>query len=169
MILVAYATKHGSTQEVAHIVAATMREEGLEVDLRRASEVDDISGYQAIVLGGSIYMGRWHPDARRFLKRHGDTMSRMLLAVFGMGPRTLEADDVAASRAQLEKSLAGVDPRRVAVFGGVVDPAKLAFPFKHMPAVDARDWKAIEAWADDVADLIKLEVLHTMRPCALMQ
>jgi menaquinone-dependent protoporphyrinogen oxidase len=169
MILVAYATKHGSTQEVAHIVAAELREEGLEAELREAAAVDSVEGYDAIVLGGSIYMGRWHSDARRFLRRHGAQLGRTPLAVFGMGPRTLEADDVAASKAQLEKALHGVDPFRVGIFGGVVDPAKLRFPFNKMPAVDARDWDAIQAWAEDVADVIKRTAPHTMRPCVTMQ
>ena len=46
----------------------------------------------------------------------------------------------------------------VAIFGGVVDPRKLSFPFNHMPASDARDWEAIHAWTDEVADLLAEEV-----------
>jgi menaquinone-dependent protoporphyrinogen IX oxidase len=71
-----------------------------------------------------------------------------------MGPRTLDEHEVAGSRAQLDKALAHtpeVAPVAVAIFGGVVDPDKLRFPFNHMPASDARDWDAIEAWADEVA------------------
>jgi menaquinone-dependent protoporphyrinogen IX oxidase len=75
--------------------------------------------------------------------------------VFALGPGTLDADDVARSRGQLDAALAKtpeVRPFAVAVFGGVVEPAKLHFPLNRMPAVDARDWTAIEAWATVVAD-----------------
>ena len=71
-----------------------------------------------------------------------------------MGPRTLAESDVEDSRKQLDNALAMVpelEPVSVAVFGVVVDPAKLRFPFNRMPASDARDWDAIHAWAHDVA------------------
>ncbi len=153
-VLVAYASKHGSTAEVAEVVAATLCELGLEVDVRPAAEVEDLSPYGGVVLGGALYMGRLHADARRFLRRNGETLVTLPVAVFGMGPRTLEEKDVASSRAQLEKSLAKrpeVTPFSVTVFGGVVDPAELDFPFNRVPASDARDWDVIHAWAGEVA------------------
>jgi hypothetical protein len=39
----------------------------------------------------------------------------------------------------------------VTVFGGVVDPKQLHFPFNRMPKTDARDWSEIAAWANEVA------------------
>jgi len=81
-------------------------------------------------------------------------LAAMPVAVFGIGPRTLEEHDVEASREQLLKALARVpevDPVEVAVFGGVIEPQALRFSFNRMPAGDARDWSAIRAWASDVA------------------
>jgi menaquinone-dependent protoporphyrinogen oxidase len=153
-ILVAYATKHGSTREVAEAIAGELRELGLEADAAVAAVVDDLSPYDGVVVGGSLYMGRWHPDALRFLQRHRRALAIRPVAVFGMGPRTTEAGEVADSRAQLGRSLAkvrGIDPFAVAIFGGVVDPAQLRFPLNRLPATDARDWTAIRAWAGDVA------------------
>ena len=77
------------------------------------------------------------------------------VAVFAIGPRTLEPDDVQASRDQLDRALEAapaVLPFTVEIFGGAVDPDKLRFPFNRMPRSDARDWKAIAAWAREVAD-----------------
>jgi menaquinone-dependent protoporphyrinogen oxidase len=156
-ILVAYATKRGSTREVAEAVAETMRERGLEVELRPAEQVGDVTGYGAVVLGGALYTGRWHAEARRFLARHRTPLSRMPLAVFGMGPQTLDVAAVEQSRKQLERALAKtpeVRPVSVAIFGGVVDPAKLHFPFSHMPASDARDWDAVHDWAETLAGML---------------
>src|SRR6266496_2234102 len=70
LILVAYATKHGSTQEVAEAIAATLREHALEVEVQPASEVRALDRYGAVLLGAPLYSGRWHGDANRFLKRH---------------------------------------------------------------------------------------------------
>ena len=153
-ILVAYATKRGSTREVAEAVAATIEEQGLQVEVRPAMEVEAVGNYDGIVLGGALYMGRWHADARRFLRRHRKALAQLPVAVFGMGPLTLKERDVAGSRRQLERALAKapeVHPVSVAIFGAVVDPAKLRFPFSHMPATDARDWDAIRTWAEEVA------------------
>jgi menaquinone-dependent protoporphyrinogen oxidase len=153
-ILVAYATKHGSTQEVAEMIAATLAEEGVDVDVRPAASVKTIDDYEGVVLGGALYTGRWHRDARHFLVRHRKALAHHPIAVFAMGPQTLEETDVAASREQLEKALAhvpDVDPVSTAIFGGVVDPARLHFPFNHMPASDARDWEAIREWAATLA------------------
>jgi menaquinone-dependent protoporphyrinogen oxidase len=152
-ILVAYGTKKGSTGEVASKVADTLREQGHETDLRPASEVKDLGSYAAVVLGGSIYMGRLHSDIQALLKRHRGELARLPVAVFGMGPQTTKPEDVANVRKQLDTNLKRtpeVRPVAVAVFGGVIDPAKLRFPFNRMPAVDARDWDEIRGWAESL-------------------
>jgi menaquinone-dependent protoporphyrinogen oxidase len=153
-VLVAHASTHGSTREVADRVAGVMRSAGLDVDVTAAADVGLLRGYDAVVLGGALYTGRLHKDARRFLTRHRDALSVRTVAVFALGPKSVEASDVAASRAQLDRSLSKtpeVEPVSVAIFGGVVDPAKLRFPFSRMPACDARDWDAIDAWASELA------------------
>jgi menaquinone-dependent protoporphyrinogen oxidase len=156
-ILVAYASKKGSTAEVAASVGKRLRERGLAVDVRKASEVEDLASYDGVVLGGSLYFGRWHDDARAFLNRFRTALADRPLAVFALGPKTASEDDLAESRDQLDRALGDVDPAAVAVFGGVIDPEKLRFPFNRMPASDARDWAAIAAWADEVALLVARE------------
>lgn len=155
-ILIAYATKHGSTREVAEAIADTLAEEGLVVEVRPARDAVDLEPFAAVVLGGCLYMGRWHADAPAFLRRHAAALRARPLAVFAMGPLTLEEKDVAGARAQLDRALTGipgVEPATVAIFGGVVDPSRLRFPLSRMPASDARDPEAIAAWARKVAAL----------------
>ena len=108
-VVVAYASKNGSTAEVAEAVARRLGERGLEVDVRP-------------------------------------------VAIFALGPKTAEERDLAESRSQLDRALRGVEHATVAVFGGVIDPTKLRFPFNRMPPSDPRDWDAIAAWADEVAE-----------------
>jgi menaquinone-dependent protoporphyrinogen oxidase len=153
-VLMAYASKHGSTQEVAQVVAEELQARGVDVETRPAREVDDLRPYAGVVVGGSIYMGRWHADAIGLLARHNYALETVPLAVFGMGPRTLEPHAVESALAELRRSLAAVpevDPAAVAVFGGVINPRSLRFPFSRMPASDARDWTEIRAWAAGLA------------------
>ena len=160
-VLVAYATKRGSTREVAEAVAAVLREEGCDVDLQAAGEVRGLDGYDAVVIGAGLYVGRLHRDARKLLARRHAELARLPVAVFAMGPSTLEADDVAASRAQLDAALErvpDVEPVATAIFGGVVDPDTFPFPLNRLPASDARDWDAIRAWAREVAAALRTRV-----------
>ena len=69
-VLVGYATRYGSTQEVAEAVAATLRERGLEVDIQPIRNVRTLDQYRAVVLGAPLYMFHWHKDALQFLARH---------------------------------------------------------------------------------------------------
>jgi menaquinone-dependent protoporphyrinogen oxidase len=152
-LLVAYATKKGSVAEVAEFIADTLRDRGHRVDVQPAREVKSVHGYDQVVLGGALYMGRWHADAKRFLTVHHEALGALPVAIFAMGPLTTEDKDVTAARGQLDRALHAqpdVTPVSVAIFGGVVDPAKLHFPFNHMPATDARDWDAIRDWALEI-------------------
>jgi menaquinone-dependent protoporphyrinogen oxidase len=154
-ILVAYGTKHGSTREVADVVADVLRKCGLDAETRPAAQADDVSRYAGVVLGGAVYAGRWHPDAVGFLEQHRRSLARLPVAAFAMGPRTMAAEEVAATRANLLKALAKVpevEPQALAVFGGVIDPRVLHFPFNRIPASDARDWTAIRSWAAEAGE-----------------
>jgi menaquinone-dependent protoporphyrinogen oxidase len=156
-ILVAYASRYGSTREVAESIAATLRGRLLDVEVRPAGEVSDLEGYAGVVLGGAIYMGRWHRDARVFAKRFAGRLWELPVAVFALGP----TDDVPEHRAGSEKQFRAAlgklpfEPVATRLFGGVVDPRKLHFPFNRMPAADVRDWDAVRVWALAVADRLQ--------------
>jgi menaquinone-dependent protoporphyrinogen oxidase len=155
-ILVAYATLHGSTQEVAETVAGTLRDGGLAADCKLAKEVRSLEGYGGVVLGAPLYMFRWHKDAKRFLARHREALTRRPVAVLALGPFNDVPSEFQGAREQLDKELAKfpwLAPAAIEIFGGKFDPAALRFPYnlvpglKRIPVSDIRDWAAIRAWA----------------------
>lgn len=164
-ILVAYATRYGSTQEVAEQIAATLRESGFEVSLQPARQVRTLEGYRAVILGAPLYIGRWLKDARRFLARHQQALAKCPVAIFTLGPTRAAEGEWQDVRTQMDQELAKfpwLKPIAVELFGGVYDPAKLRFPdsllatlpaspLHQMPASDLRDWEAIHAWASSLA------------------
>lgn len=159
-VLVAYATRYGSTQEVAEAVAATLRERGLAVDIQPMRDVRTLDQYRAVVLGAPLYMFHWHKDALHFLERYRAALTQRPVAIFALGPFQAEEKDFQEVRGQLDKELAKfpwLTPAAIAIFGGKFDPTKLTFPhnllpaLKNMPASDVRDWTAIRAWANDLA------------------
>ncbi len=109
-VLVAYATKHGSTREVAEAVSKTLRAEGVQAGLRPARGVrGPIGDRDLVVLGAPVCSGRWHGDAHRFLKRHRKELLTVPAAVFGMGPRNPGQEAWQRSRRQLDRALAKRD------------------------------------------------------------
>ena len=80
-ILVTYATMAGSTADVAAAVAEEIERAGRPVELRPLAEVDDVSAYAAVVVGGPMILG-WHRGALAFLRRHRRAWQHVPLAVF---------------------------------------------------------------------------------------
>jgi menaquinone-dependent protoporphyrinogen oxidase len=163
-VLVAYATRYGSTQEVAQEVAATLKENRFSVDLRVLREVHKLEGYQAVVLGAPLFMFHWHKDALGFLARQQAALLQMPVAIFVLGPVHEPHDEAEwkSSWEQLEKELAPfpwLKPVALEMFGGKYDPAKLGFPLKMFagkePASDLRDWEAIRRWAGAVGEKLQ--------------
>jgi len=169
-LLVVYATRYGSTQEVAEQVAETLREAGLAVDVQAVQKVRDLEGYRAVVLGAPLYIGQLLKDARRFLERHQQALAERPVAVFALGPTGAGAEgEWVEVRAQLDKELQkypGLTPVAVELFGGAYDPDKLrmfdkllatlpASPLHGAPASDLRDWDAIRAWASNLGEKLQ--------------
>ena len=80
-VLVAYATRHGSTKEVAEAVATALAEGGLAAEAKPISDGLDLAGYDAVVVGGPMIMG-WHKEAVRFLRRNRRQLSSVPTAYF---------------------------------------------------------------------------------------
>ena len=174
-ILVGYATRYGSTKEVAEAVAATLRERGLEVDSQPVRQVRGLDGYRAVVLGAPLYIGRWLKDMPSFLSHHRQALMERPVAIFTLGPTRAGEGEGQGVRAQLDQELAKfpwLKPVASELFGGKYDPAKLRFPdsllarlpaspLYQMPASDVRDWTAIRAWASSLA--AKLEPASTQK------
>ena len=163
-ILIAYATTHGATQEVAEAIATTLRADGIDVDCQPAKNVLSLDGYRAVVLGAPLYMFHWHKDAKRFLEQHRQLLVERPLAIFALGPFHDEEKEFQEARVQLDKDLLHfpwLAPVAVEMFGGKLDPAKLHLPYslipalKKMPPSDIRDWNAIQAWAGSLTEKLQ--------------
>lgn len=170
-ILVAYASTHGSTQEVAEVIATTLRERGLAVDVQPSRNVRTLDGYNAVVLGAPLYMFHWHKDAPHFLSQHQRVLiSGLPIAIFAGGPfGSGDEKEWQEVRGQLDRELAKfpwLSPIAVEVIGGRFDPTKLRLPYslipalRQMPASDLRDWATIRTWASNLAEKLQPVVSH---------
>lgn len=159
-ILLTYATLSGSTAEVAEKIAETLRQRGVTVDCRPIRQVKSLEGYAAVILGAPLYMFHWNKDAMSLLSRYRQKLATLPVAVFALGPFHIDEKEFTDARATLDKELTKfpwLAPVAKEMFGGKFDPKTLKFPYnvipglKTMPPSDARDWDAIQKWAEDLA------------------
>lgn len=160
-ILVAYASRHHATAAMAQSIGDILREpvEGLSapnVDLLAVDDVDALDDFDAVVLGSSVYMGRWLRPARRFARENAAALAARPLWLFSSGPigdppaPTAEATDMIA----LAESLGARGSR---TFAGRLRTAELGLGERATVRLvraadgDYRDWDEIRAWATDIA------------------
>jgi len=150
-VLVAHGSKMGGTAGIAETVGETLREAGLEVEVRAAAEVRDVAAYDAVVVGGALYARRWHRAARRLVKRNATALRARPVWLFSSGP----LDDSASGReippvAQVRELMDRVGARGHVTFGGRLPRDAGGFPASAMAKERAGDWRdtgQVRAWA----------------------
>lgn len=85
-VLVAYASMSGSTAEIADWIGSELISAGLQAQCRPAADVEAVDGYEAVILGGAVYMAGWHTDAMRFAHRFAGALADCPVWVFSSGP-----------------------------------------------------------------------------------
>jgi len=164
-VLIAYASRCGSTGGVAEAVGQVLCGMGASVDVRLVGSVNDLSPYQAVIVGSAIRMGKWLPETGGFLKTNQDMLGRMPTAYFVVC-LTMK-DDTPENRSKVlaylepvRKETPKVQPSAIGLFPGAVNFSKLSFVHKSILKAkgvsegDHRDWAAVEAWASTVGPLL---------------
>ena len=168
-ILVAYATKAGSTGETAGVIGDIFRESGCSVDVKRTEDVNDISEYQAVILGGAIRASAWLPEAVEFVQANQQILSKLPVAYFTCSITVINPDtesvaqETAAFLAPVFQDVPQVKPMAVAHFAGVLDFDKLPFAYRMIWPLtpggkvkqgDYRNWDAIKSWAASMVSVM---------------
>ncbi|WP_316783633.1 flavodoxin domain-containing protein [Streptomyces sasae] len=155
-VLVTYGTRNGSTAHIAESIADTLREKGLTVETMEAASVPFVTRYDAVVIGGALYAGRWHKDARTFVRRHRNDLAERPVWFFSSGPLDTSASgqDIPPVRG-VRHAMDELHARGHATFGGCLDTDAdgwLARRILHSgKGGDFRDFEAVEAWAAGIA------------------
>jgi menaquinone-dependent protoporphyrinogen oxidase len=170
-VLVAAASKHGATEEIAERIGADLTQYGLEVEVRKLGEVDDVRPYEAVVLGSAIFYGKWMKEAIRFVAIHASELSERPTWLFGSGSITgnppVDDDRKAIRPALVEELVTKTDAREHKVFAGKLDRSTLGLT-EMLPVRlaggregDWRDWQAIDEWASGIANALQPEASGT--------
>jgi menaquinone-dependent protoporphyrinogen oxidase len=156
-VLVAYSSKHGSTEGIAHAIADRLRELGEPAEVGSVDEIRDVAEYRAIVLGSAVYAGSWMKEAVEFVHRFAEALAERPVWLFSSGPLGTDVEDDEEQPRQLGEMRGVIGPIDHRMFFGALDRSALGFGERMIvkavkaPDGDFRDWDAIRDWADDIA------------------
>ncbi|MBX3246617.1 MAG: hypothetical protein KF901_05485 [Myxococcales bacterium] len=154
-ILITWGSPHGGTEGIARILGEALDAAGFDVTLRSAEQGRGIDGFDAVLVGGALYAGRWPANVRRFVRRNVAALRRVPVYFFSSGPLDDSASrsDIAPTT-QVAVLMERVGARAHHTFGGRLDPNAKSFPAREMAKTMAGDWRDpahIRAWAADLA------------------
>lgn len=178
-LLVTYASRGGSTAEIAQAVGETLTQQGIPVDVRPMAEVTDVAHYQAVIAGSAVWQQRWLPEAMHFLETHQSDLVRKPVATFlvcmALATRnpTRYQNGLRAASAWMAPARNLIHPVSEGYFAGVLELKKIKeLRFRVLlgalvrlglfPEGDHRDWDAIHDWAGALPPLLTTEVTTSL-------
>lgn len=166
-VLVAVASRHGSTWEIGGAVADVLRASGFDVDVRDPDDVEEVD-HDAVVLGSSVYVGRWAASARALVDRLAASYLGRPVWLFSSGPvgrAPTQFDDPE----EIPSVMTRLGARGHRTFPGRLDGADLALAERAVVSLvqaeqgDFRAWADIRSWAQDVAAALHAEEIRGAR------
>jgi len=163
-VMIAYGTAAGSTAEVAQAVGEEMEKAGVTVDVKPVEEVDNLEGYDAVVVGTAVRAFRILSNTKRFMRKHKKALHQVPAAYFlvclTMGEDTPE--NVKQAIGYAKPMIKIKEPVDLGLFGGCLKHDKLTGMFakamKNVPEQDHRNWEKIRAWAGEtLPKLVELD------------
>lgn len=171
-VLIAYASKYGSTKGIAERIAATLNRSVELATAMPAAEADHVRDYDAYVIGSAAYMYHWMKEASEFVRANALTFANKPVWLFTSGPLGTDVVDAqgrdvreAATPPEIAEFTELVRPRGHRVFFGAYDPSKLSFTHRlavALPGIkklmipgDYRNWNEIDAWAKEIAHALR--------------
>ncbi|MGH3391967.1 MAG: flavodoxin domain-containing protein [Actinomadura sp.] len=164
VVLVGYASAHGSTREIAERIAAMLGKHGTRAEARSVDQVQNAADYDVFVLGSAVHSGAWLREATVFVRRNLSVLADRPVWLFSVGARDARIGARRGWPAVYQKEpkeiiglCEAIHPRDHHVFSGAIERDHLPLVgrliFKGMGGRygDFRDWKQIDAWAEDIA------------------
>ncbi len=157
-ILVAYASRCGSTAEIAEALGRDLQSRGYKPEVLPVAKVSQLGGYRAILLGSAVRAGNWLAEATDFVRRHEREIQDLPNAFFTVHMRNIGDDEKSRNGrlGYLSRVREMVRPDSEVFFAGRMDLSRLSFGERLVCKVmgassrDLRNWPAIHAWGSNV-------------------
>jgi len=162
--LIGYASRFGSTRDIAVRIADTVRTHGIAVDVRSVDEIPNFDQYDAVVFGSGVYDGSWTAEATELMRRHAGVLALKPVWLFSVGSfgdrHPILGGLIKKEPKEISEFERVLHPRDYRVFAGVIDldhwPAcgRLLFKALGGRAGDNRQWPEIDGWAKRIAEAL---------------
>jgi menaquinone-dependent protoporphyrinogen oxidase len=157
-ILVTYATRAGSTAEIAAAIGKSLSERGFTVDVKPVKDKPSLNGYQAVIMGSAIRMGNWLPEALDFVKANQSTLKALPVALYTVHMLNTGDDETSRSArlAYLNNVRSLLNSAEEVYFTGKMDFSRLSFLDRFIANMvkavesDQRDWEKIKQWSNTI-------------------
>lgn len=160
-VLIAYASKYGSTRGVAERIATRLSEHGSLPEILEADETIDVGSYDAVVLGSPVYYGSWLPKAVELVRSNATELARRPVWLFSLGAfgdrHPVLGPLIRREPREISSFRRAIHPRGYRVFAGVMEPERwilfVRWIYRGLGGRwgDNRGWADIDAWAEDIA------------------
>ena len=159
--LVTYASRYGSTAEIAARLGSTLTTHRLNVSVRPIADVTSLDEYGSVVIGAPIYSAEWPAEMDAFVRAHAAALKALPVALFAVALRLRDPSDElrTAVMGTIDLYRVMLAPVSVGLFAGALEYGKLSpivrlqIQTKGLPEGDFRDWAAITRWADELPPL----------------
>ena len=161
-ILVTAASKHGATAEIGEAIGKELETGGMEVTVTPVQNVGSVAGFDAVVLGSAVYLGRWMKPARELVARESSGLRSVPVWLFSSGPvgKAVSNPDP-GDRRQGDEIKEKIGARDHRLFAGKLDSSRLSVleraPVRmaKLPDGDFRPWEEIIAWAASITESLQ--------------
>ena len=165
-VLIAYATRFGSTREIATAIAHELNRIGLNADAAETTDGIKPTDYDALVIGSPMYGNNWLPAAGLYAAINSEQLSGRPVALFSVGTLGVKSRKAAISEHKtFIEQLKQVAPKLNVVsdeaFNGYFERANLPWYLRLVdrlaptPEGDHRNWTAIQAWARSLGNELR--------------
>ena len=181
--LIVFGTRYGATASTSEEIARVLREEGFDVRVVNAKKekLNNISGYELIIVGSGMKINRWTKEPEQFLNKFKNELSTKKVAIFVSSSIQVilehEGNTDAIDKAQrtyLEEKADkySLTPIAMTIFGGVLNLNELGWMARKTVGqlwrkyeeigiekkdgiYDTRDWDVIRNWTQELARTVR--------------
>ena len=177
VVLIAYTSAHGSTKAIARRIGERLEDYDLKTEVLAADDVGSLESYQAFVIGSAIHNSKWLSPAAHLVRDHARTLKAKPTWLFSVSSLGDTSSFFGPRMSGLMRRARGPSYKPVTElisvcsasghrnFAGVIERDHWgAVGNLFLRAVgglfgDHRDWADIDAWANQIGDVLRREAV----------
>jgi len=162
-VLIAFATRYGSTKEVAEFIAEKIKEREIEAEISNIIDISSLEGYDAVIIGSPIYMGKWLKEGVHFVQQFSESLNRVPVALFSVGATLKDKNEknIKIAEKSFDVLLPYTNPVMTGLFAGKIDKSNMNFVDKQILKIvkpeegDFRNFDEISVWTDNLIETFR--------------